>query len=76
MKNRRNFIKESVIAGIGISTFIPDPKIHASSQMNQDLKIGMIGMTLIATAIWMKTKSLVTTTSFTNGPLTRTRKCG
>jgi predicted dehydrogenase len=44
MKNRRNFIKETALAGIGITTFIPGANIHASSEMNKDLKIGIIGL--------------------------------
>jgi hypothetical protein len=44
MKNRRIFIKESALAGIGISTFLPNTDIRASNKKNKELKIGIIGL--------------------------------
>jgi len=44
MKNRRIFIKESALAGIGLSTFLPNTGIQASNKKNKELKIGIIGL--------------------------------
>ena len=44
MKNRRNFIKKSVLAGIGVASYMPNTKIKASSHKLQEMKIGIIGL--------------------------------
>jgi predicted dehydrogenase len=44
MNKRRQFIKKSVIAGIGLSTNIPSPMAQAINQNNKDFKIGIIGL--------------------------------
>jgi predicted dehydrogenase len=44
MHNRRQFIRKSVVAGIGMSAVIPTSIARSASPVSQDLKLGIIGL--------------------------------